>query len=235
MNKNLLLLMTFVFAWLNLLSAALGVTYQYNSLNRLTLVKYDDSNMIHYIYDAAGNRTKMVRIGEDNQDLDSDEDGTPDRLELLEYGDLVSNETGDQDTDADGDDLPDWWEQQIIDAYDFDEIEAIADVLPSDDFDRNGASNEDEFIAGTDPTDPNDVLRIVMPLGRSEQGILIRWKSVPDRDYRIERSSDLTGASPFSILATGISGRDGITEYLDKNPPNSTTLFYRIAVEISEE
>jgi YD repeat-containing protein len=63
----------------------------YDDLNRLTLITFNESNMIHYAYDAAGNRTKMVRIGPDNPDLDSDEDGVPDRLELLEYGDLDSN------------------------------------------------------------------------------------------------------------------------------------------------
>lgn len=36
-----------------------ATTYQYDSPNRLALVKYDDSTMIHYTYDEADNRTKM--------------------------------------------------------------------------------------------------------------------------------------------------------------------------------
>ena len=54
--------------------------------------------------------------------------------------------------DSDEDNLPDWWEQKIIDADAGDGIETAADVLPDDDFDGDGISNIDEYEAGTDPT-----------------------------------------------------------------------------------
>ena len=56
------------------------------------------------------------------------------------------------DVDADGDGLPDAWEQQIVDADPGDAIATIDDVLPGDDFDGDGITNEDEFNAGTSPT-----------------------------------------------------------------------------------
>lgn len=52
--------MIFVSAGFNLPFIASEVTYDYYQHNRLTLVKDDESNMIHYMYDAAGNRTNWI-------------------------------------------------------------------------------------------------------------------------------------------------------------------------------
>lgn len=54
------------------------------------------------------------------------------------------------DSAADG--LPDRWESQIVDALSGDGIITVAQVLPADDFDMDGISNLQEFLAGTDPT-----------------------------------------------------------------------------------
>lgn len=56
-------------------------------------------------------------------------------------------------TDTDSDNLPDGWEQQIIDADPSDDITSLADVLPGADFDGDGKSNLEEYLAGTSPTD----------------------------------------------------------------------------------
>lgn len=56
----------------------------------------------------------------------------------------------DEDSDADG--LPDAWELAIVAANPDDAIDTLADVLPNDDFDRDGMSNRFEFLHGTDPT-----------------------------------------------------------------------------------
>jgi len=52
--------------------------------------------------------------------------------------------------------LPDWWEQQIIDADPNDEIESVEDVNPDDDFDGDGINNSDEYFIGSDPTVPDE-------------------------------------------------------------------------------
>ncbi|NCC52981.1 MAG: carbohydrate-binding protein, partial [Spartobacteria bacterium] len=57
-------------------------------------------------------------------------------------------------TDRDMDEMPDAWEQQIIDADLLDDIAFIEVVLPGDDFDGDGATNLEEYLAGTDPADP---------------------------------------------------------------------------------
>lgn len=55
--------------------------------------------------------------------------------------------------DADNDGLPDSYEQQIIDADPGDALSSIEDVLPDDDYDGDGSSNENELARKTDPTD----------------------------------------------------------------------------------
>lgn len=57
------------------------------------------------------------------------------------------------DPDADGDGLPDWWEQRIVNASTNDAITEISQVLPDDDFDGDGVSNADEYLNHTDPLD----------------------------------------------------------------------------------
>lgn len=57
--------------------------------------------------------------------------------------------------DADGDNLPDGWEQQIVDANPSDEIADVADVRAEDDFDGDGLTNGEESAVGTDPTNPD--------------------------------------------------------------------------------
>ena len=70
--------------------------------------------------------------------------------------------------------------------------------------DGDGLTNEQEFLAGTDPNDADSVLQIT-GVRRVEGGLALQWKSVPGRFYKIAVSDSLFG--PFlpleeSILAT---------------------------------
>jgi hypothetical protein len=56
-----------------------------------------------------------------------------------------------RNVDSDGDEMPDLFEQQIIDADDADAINTVADVLPGDDFDADGSTNLSELNANTSP------------------------------------------------------------------------------------
>ncbi len=57
--------------------------------------------------------------------------------------------------DADNDGLPDWWEQQIINADPYDEITSIEDVQPGDDFDGDGVDNFTEYSTDCYPAIPD--------------------------------------------------------------------------------
>ncbi|MDP6524460.1 MAG: hypothetical protein QGH15_09580 [Kiritimatiellia bacterium] len=62
--------------------------------------------------------------------------------------------------DTDGDGMADPWEESIVTASGG-ALSDITDVLPGDDFDGDGFSNLEEYVAGLDPTvDDADLLRI---------------------------------------------------------------------------
>jgi len=54
--------------------------------------------------------------------------------------------------DSEPDGMPDYWEQQIIQADNNDAITNVADVLPGDDFDGDGLNNLQEYLNHTNPT-----------------------------------------------------------------------------------
>jgi formylglycine-generating enzyme required for sulfatase activity len=55
--------------------------------------------------------------------------------------------------DADGDDLPDSWEQAVIDADPDDGVAGLEDVDPEGNLDGDTLTNKEEFDAGSDPLD----------------------------------------------------------------------------------
>jgi hypothetical protein len=62
---------------------------------------------------------------------------------------------------------------------------------PLVDSDGDGVSNKNEFLAGTDPTDANSVLR--MRLQHTAQGLFLNWNSQPGLMYQVQVSTDLGG------------------------------------------
>ncbi len=121
--------------------------------------------------DSAGNGAGGTRLGPDATTLDStatfqiDANGTNDvvlRFAPLSgaLGSAVHNQiwgiNGFQLTpldDADGDGLADSFEQGIIAADPNDAIATLEDVLPGDDFDNDGSTNQEERDNQTDPSD----------------------------------------------------------------------------------
>jgi len=97
------------------------------------------------------------------------------------------------------------------------------------DSDGDGLNNWQEWLCGTDPTNPLSVLRLLLP-ARTSSGVMVTWSSVIDRAYFLECSTNL-GANPaFSPLATGIPGQAGTTTYTDTNGPTSSPCFYRVGI-----
>ena len=80
---------------------------------------------------------------------------------------------------------------------------------PDADPDGDGLTNAQEFLAGTDPKDPNSLLQ-VSSIRKVSGGLEIGWDSVAGRSYRIAVTDSLT--EPFlpldeTILATDENGR----------------------------
>ena len=81
-----------------------------------------------------------------------------------------------------------------------------------------------ELIAGTDPYDPNSVLRITS-LSNSNQ--LVVWQSVSNINYQVLATTNLL--SPLVPVSPIIPGSGSSTFFLDTSAAG-TKKFYRIQV-----
>jgi hypothetical protein len=90
---------------------------------------------------------------------------------------------------------------------------------PSVDSDGDGVSNIREFLAGTDPTNANSVLKMWFTWNRF--GRRLNWNTVPGFIYQVQSSSDLAtwnnfGAPRFSAAttdSTSVTGAAGAEYY----------------------
>ncbi len=96
--------------------------------------------------------------------------------------------------------------------------------------DADGHSNWQEWRCQTDPTNAFSALRL---LSASSDGtnVTVRWQSAAGVNYFLERSSNVSATSPFSLLAGGLPGQAGTTSYTDTNAARLTPLFYRVGVQ----
>ena len=94
---------------------------------------------------------------------------------------------------------------------------------PNVDSDGDGATNLQEFLAGTDPTDPNSVLRV--QLVSTGQGAHLRWNSQPGFMYQVQVTQTL-GAGFWTNAGTPRFAA-GTTDSTLMNGTSSTA-YYRV-------
>jgi len=125
--------------------------------------------------------------------------------------------------DADGDDMPDVWEQkQGIDAGS--ESDAKADA------DGDGATNLQEYLCGTSPTDAEDCPRLTIE--RKGAGIVLSWPGRPGRTYTVltaDSLAELLGASP-TVLSVRTMMSNGAVQFEANPEAEVRTRFYRLVV-----
>ncbi len=93
----------------------------------------------------------------------------------------TTNTTWGADLNYDG--LPDDWQAKYWGT------DSSKWPAPTADSDGDGVSNLSEFLAGTDPTDPNSVLKT--SITPTKLGLLVSWNSVPGQVYQVQSSPDL--------------------------------------------
>jgi hypothetical protein len=87
--------------------------------------------------------------------------------------------------DTDGDGLLDNWETE----FGLDFTSAEDDDGANGDPDRDGATNVQEQMMGTDPLNPASVFTLTLtPLSASRYGV--KWRTIPGRKYQLEYADD---------------------------------------------
>jgi hypothetical protein len=120
------------------------------------------------------------------------------------------------DQNANG--LPDWWEESYFGGP------TAADAAADEDGD--GMTNAAEFLAGTDPLDPNSRLAVTaVQVGVG--GFSMSFPTVAGRVYTVEYSDTLAA---WSVLASGIAGTGGMVEFNDPTATGSSQRFYHLRV-----
>lgn len=99
---------------------------------------------------------------------------------------LTGNLLGTDDSEPDG--LPDDWER-----FHFGDLAAT----PGDDPDLDGADNAAELAAGTDPTDPRSVFRILDFTPAASAPVTLDFSIAALRTYGVESSEDLRTWTPL--------------------------------------
>ena len=67
-------------------------------------------------------------------------------------------------------------------------------------------------------------------LSPAGSNVTVSWESVVGVNYFLERSTNLWGSPPFTLLAPSLPGQPGTTAYTDTNAATLAPLFYRVGV-----
>ena len=133
--------------------------------------------------------------------------------QLSPHSPVTTGRTWGDDLNADG--IPDDWQAQY-----WGNNPAFW-PSPSADSDGDGVSNRLEFMAGTNPKDPNSALRSSFVM--TPQGPRLTWNTVPGQMYQVEQTSDFSTWIPFGGLRFAPGTSDSVSV-----PVGNSLGYYRV-------
>jgi hypothetical protein len=116
------------------------------------------------------------------------------------------------------DGIPDWW--RLVYFGTVSNLLSAANLDP----DGDGASNWQEYVAGTNPQDPKSVLQV-----SPSANFTLQWPSVPGKTYALETSTSLFSTN-WTVLCGNLPGTGQIMQVQDTNLPAPPARFYRVRV-----
>jgi Tol biopolymer transport system component len=122
--------------------------------------------------------------------------------------------------DADEDGLPDDWEVAYFNSL-------VRDG--AGDWDGDGRSDRDEYLAGTDPTNAGSVLRVLTLTGTGGDGVTVIWSATPGRTYEVQFKD--TVDAPWAALEGDVEATGATAAKLDSSAAASLQRFYRAVLK----
>jgi hypothetical protein len=128
--------------------------------------------------------------------------------------------------DDDNDGLPNWWEDQFA-------LNKNSSGDAALDTDGDGASNINEFLAGTDPTNAASVFR-VRGVSAETNTVRITWNAVGGKSYRLQTSTNIGAGGLFApfvdsgVLIVAPGSGDVTASAFDSDFTNSASQYYRV-------
>ncbi|HOY59682.1 MAG TPA: SBBP repeat-containing protein [Verrucomicrobiota bacterium] len=120
--------------------------------------------------------------------------------------------------DADGDGLPNWWEEKFFGS--------TSGADPSQNSDGDRLTDGEEYIVGSDPTVPDDFTIVLSTLADSPALAVL---SSPLRVYRLEKSKD-PRSGLWETVQSGVYGNGGLLILEDTNRTGFD--LYRVGVSL---
>ncbi len=109
-----------------------------------------------------------------------------------------------------------------------DNCDGVTDPGCENDDDGDGQTNAQEFLAGTNPADPESVLRIVA-VTLTNNTLTVTWTSVSNKTYDVWATTNLIGAAYGKINVAPVPATGTLTSFPDP-AATATNNFYRIQV-----
>ncbi|HEX4122203.1 MAG TPA: hypothetical protein VH619_16420 [Verrucomicrobiae bacterium] len=131
----------------------------------------------------------------------------------------VGNRTGSSWNDG----IPDTW--RLLNFGSVSNMLSAANADP----DGDGASNWQEYIAGTNPQDATSVFQFQPTTGTPGSGFVLQWPSVLNKHYSIQ-SSPATGPGNWTTVVTNLVGTGQPLQWTDSSS-STTAKFYRASVQ----